>query len=72
MQSALNSRGHRSSGKRSLARSHLSAHVLGLVRSIHPDFQMEVTTPVASGEAWACCYRHLLYGPEGMETGIAD
>ncbi|MCY3945145.1 MAG: hypothetical protein OXF44_02530 [Anaerolineaceae bacterium] len=68
MQSAMNSPGHRSSGNRSLARSHLSAHILRLVRSIHPDFQMEVTTPVASGEEWACCYRHLLYGPEGIET----
>ena len=72
MQSGMNARGYRVSGKRSLARSQLSAHVLRQVKSIHPDFHMEATTPVAAGQGWQCFYRHRLYGSKGMELGYPN
>lgn len=50
MQSALNARGSSSSGKRSVSRRQMSSHILSLVKSIHPDFHMEVTTPVATNQ----------------------
>ncbi len=55
-------------GKRSAAKNQLSAHILSQVRTIHPGFCMEETTPAASGKGWFSPYRHCLYGPDGFEA----
>lgn len=74
MQARMNARDTNASrpvGKRSAAKQQLSAHILSQVRSIHRNFHMEVTTPVAVNQGWQCCYRHRLFGSEGIETDNA-
>ena len=51
-------------GNRPAAKLRLSSHILSLVRSIHPDFRMEISTPVAPGQGWLGNYRHHLYDAE--------
>jgi len=72
MQSDLNAGGSRASGRRSVARNQLSAHILGLVKSIDPGFRIDVTTPAVIGQGWHTLYRHMLYGPGGLDTRQPD
>lgn len=66
MQSRLNAGGIQKSGKRSVAKQQLSAHILTLVKSIHPDFHMDVTTPVPADQSWLNPYRHRLFAPDDI------